>query len=469
MNKKIFFALTIYLALSGGCTLAPEYKRPQAPIPGKWSIQPSSESTASQSNKSAVNDTPWRKMITDDKLREVIEIALANNRDLRLAALNVKRARAVYGIQRAALFPAIDATAGGSKQRIPAAISATGNAQTPEQYYVNLGVMSWEVDFFGRIRSLRHSALESFLATEQARRAAQILTISSVTDAYLSLAADRQSLGLASSSFQTEKKLLSLVQQQYEVGLASEIDVAREQTLVDAARSDMFRDIQQVAKDENALNFLTGSPIPDRLQPESLNRIAGFTQLFPDLSSKVLLQRPDVLEAESLLKAANANIGAARAALFPSISLTATTGTASNELSGLFTSGSETWNFAPQINIPIFNAGLWSALTVTKTDREIALTQYEKVIQAAFREVADALAVRGTVDEQIAAQQSLVNASNRVWALSEARFQEGIDSYLGVLDARRSLYAAQQGLVGLQLVKMTNQIQLYAVLGGGAD
>ncbi len=340
---------------------------------------------------------------------------------------------------------------------------------TLEQYGVNLGISSWEIDFFGRIRSLEKKALEEYFATEQARRSAQILLVSEVANAYLTLAADRENLKLAQSTLESQQAAYNLIRRRFEVGLAPELDLRQAQTRVDAARVDVARYTELVAQDENALNLLAGSLVPADLLPEELSVVKPLPDVSPGTSSAVLLRRPDILQAENLLKAANANIGAARAAFFPRISLTSAIGSASGDLSGLFKSGSFVWNYAPQIVLPIFDARTWSALKVTKVDKEIAVAQYEKAIQGAFREVADALARRGTVGDQMAAQQSLVDATAKTYRLSTARYEKGIDIYLNVLDAQRSLYTAQQGLIAIRLAKLTNQVRLYAVLGGGGD
>ena len=455
----------------GGCSLAPAYTRPDAPIPPVWPTGPAYQDQQPTGTAPHAPDLAWREFFVDEGLQSVIQTALDNNRDLRLAALNVQRARAVYGIQRAALFPALDATANGSKKRVPADISSSGERHTAEQYDINLGVYAWEIDFFGRLSSLRDQALEAFLATEEARRSAQILLISAVGDAYLTLAADREALQLTQRTFEAHQDTFNLVKRRYDVGLATELDLNFAQTQVDIARRDMTRYTQRVAQDENALNFLVGNPSPlsTGSLPEHLAGIKPFKTIEAGISSEVLLRRPDILQAEHELKAANANIGAARASLFPRISLTTSVGTASAELSGLFEAGSGTWLFAPQVVMPVFDARLWSALEVTKAEQEIALVQYEKAIQTAFREAADTLAVQGTVDEELAAQESLVRATAKTYRLSEARYLEGIDNYLGVLVAQRSLFAAQQGLVALNLIKRANQVRLYAVLGGGAQ
>jgi multidrug efflux system outer membrane protein len=362
----------------------------------------------------------------------------------------------------------VNAAGSLSKQRLPADVSGTGQPETITQYGVNLGISSWELDFFGRVRSLKDRALEQYLATEQARRGAQISLVAEVANAYLTLATDRESLKLAQSTLEAQQATYNLIKRRYEVGASSELDLRQSQTRVDAARVDIARYTGQVALDENALNLLIGSPVPAELLPGELGAVTTMQDITPGLSSEVLQRRPDILQAENQLKAANANIGAARAAFFPRITLTTNIGTISAELSGLFKSGQDTWTFAPQIILPIFDAGSrWANLKVAKADREIALTQYEKAIQVAFREVADALAKRGTVGDQMEAQQSLVQATAVSYRLSDARYIRGIDSYLTVLDAQRSLYSAQQGLISLRLARLTSLVTLYKVLGGG--
>ena len=391
---------------------------------------------------------------------------MKNNRDLRMAALNVERARALYGIQRAELLPTVETGVTASKQDVR--ISGSTGLVTLKEFDVNLGISSWEIDFFGRIRSLGKKALEEYFATEQARSSAQILLVSGVANAYLTLAADRENLKLAQSTLESQQAGYKLIRRRFEVGIVPELDLRQAQTRVDAARRDVARFTEQAAQDENALNLLAGSMVPADLLPEVLSLVKPLPDVSPGTSSEVLLRRPDILQAENLLKAANANIGAARAAFFPRISLTTAIGSASGDLSGLFKSGSFVWNYAPQIVLPIFDARTWSALKVTKVDKEIALAQYEKAIQGAFREVADALARRGTMGDQMEAQQSLVDASAKTYRLSTLRYEKGIDIYLNVLDAQRSLYAAQQGLIAIRLAKLANQVRLYAVLGGAA-
>ena len=468
MNKNAFLLLLGIAIVPAGCTMAPKYARPIAPVPAEWPTGVAYQvGQPPATNAPEATNLRWQEFFSDAKLQQVIGTALTNNRDLRMAVLNVERARAMYGIQRGELWPALNAVGSGSKQRIPADLSSSGNRQTVERYDANLGVASWEIDFFGRIRSLKDRALEEYLATGQARRSAQILLVSSVANAYLTLAADRENLKLSETTLTTQEGAYNLIKRRRDLGLAPELDLYRVQTQVDAARVDVARFRQLVAQDENALNLLVGSPAPSELLPTELSDVTPPKEISPGISSEVLLRRPDVLQAESLLRAAYADIGAARAAFFPRISLTAAVGTASGELSGLFKSGSGVWSYAPQIVMPIFDARTWSAHQAAKVQQEIAVTQYEKAIQNAFKEVADALAVRSTVDQQLSAQQSLVHAVAETYRLSNSRYDKGIDSYLGVLDAQRSLYAAQQGLVYLRLAKLANQVRLYAVLGGG--
>ena len=462
-------ALSVILMILflGGCTMAPTYTRPTPPIPSNWPSGEAYKKAEVATDAPMATELRWQEFFIDGQLQKVIAISLLNNRDLRIAALSVEKAQAMYGIQRAALFPTIDVVGSGVRERVPADIADKGRAKIAEQYSVDLGVLSWEIDLFGRIRSLKDKALEEYLATEHARRGTQISLISAVAGAYLLLAADQENLKLAQSTLAAQKASYDLIQRRYDVGLTNELDLRRSQTQVDSARRDVALYMQLVAQDENALNLLVGSPMPAELLPPDLGSVAPLKDISPGMSSAILLRRPDILAAEHRLKAANANIGAARAAFFPGIFLTTTVGTVSNELSGLFKAGAATWSFIPQATMPIFDARLWAALRGVKVEREIAVAQYEKAIQTAFKETADALAQRGTVGDQVAAQESLVQASTDTYNLTNARYTKGIDSYLSVLDAQRSLFSAQQGLIALRLARLTNQVRLYAVLGGG--
>ena len=469
MKKTAFFGVIGVVLLVGGCMLAPEYNRPDTSVSDAWPTGAAYANPSAVETVDSVTSLTWREFFPDPKMQHVISTALTNNLDLRLAALNVERARALYGIQRAELYPSIGVTGGGSKQRSSSDLTAPGEPRTTKQFNANVGMIAWEIDFFGRIRSLKERALQEYLATEEARRSAQIAMVAEVARVYLTLAADRENLHLAQVTLETQQGAYDLIRRQYDLGVSTELDLRRSQTQVDTAKRNMAIYTQQVAQDQNALNLLAGSPLPEDLLPENLTGVIPPRELSPGLSSEILLNRPDILATENRLKGAYARIGAARAAFFPRISLTTAFGFASDELSGLFGVGSDTWSFAPQISMPIFDARTWAAYRVSKADREIVLTQYEKSIQTAFREVADSLAVRGTVDQQIVAQQSIVDSSQKIYDVSNELYTQGVSGYLGVLDAHRTLYTAQQGLIFLHLTRQINQVRLYAVLGGGKD
>ena len=446
------------LALGGCVNMAPKLPEAQPAIPAAW---PLPAETAAQNDAA---DIGWRQFYTDPRLVSLIEQALKNNRDLRVAVLNVEKARALYRVQRADRLPSVGVTA--QQQRVG---GSGGAQQVGPEYSVSLGVTDFELDLFGRVRSLSTGALERYLAEGEASRSAQLSLIAEVANAWLTLAADQESLRVAKATRENQEASFKLTQQRHALGGASSLDVSQAQTTVEAARSDMARYAGQVAQDTNALRLLIGGPFDDTLLPAGLDdRVTMLGGLPAGLPSDVLLRRPDIRQAEHLLRAANANIGAARAAFFPSIRLTGSIGTASNELSGLFDSGTRMWSFTPQINLPIFQGGrLRAQLAGAKADQQIALAQYEKAIQAGFREVADALALTGTLAEQRQAQEALVGAASRADELSRARYKAGKDSYLVALDAQRALYAAQQQLVATRLAEQTNRVTLYKVLGGG--
>ncbi len=470
MNRNFYILVCVLVCgmFLAGCTMAPKYTRPAAPVPSQWPTGSAYTQTDVKPGTPVSPEYGWREFFTDPKLQRVISLALTDNRDLRLAALNVEMARAMYGVRRAELFPSAYGSASGVRQRASAQLPRMpGQPRTTERYDVNLGIASWEIDFFGRIRSLKDAALQEYFASEHARRAARLSIISAVAQVYMALAADREALALAQSTYATQKAAFELVQRQYAAGVATELDLRQAQIPLDTAVREVARYTQLVAQDENALNLLVGMPVPAELLPTNLASITPPPEISAGLPSDVLLQRPDVLQAEAMLKAAYANVGAARAAFFPRISLTTAFGAASAELSNLFKHGSDTWSYGAQALMPIFDARTWSGLKVSKVQRKLALTQYERTIQNAFRDVADALAARGTIDQQVAAQQSLVTALADAYRLAQARFERGIDSYLNVLDAQRALFAAEQGLVSLRLAQLASRVQLYAVLGGG--
>ncbi len=467
MNKKLILLLLTIMILAG-CTMAPKYIRPAAPVPGAWPSGPAYQKTEGDTSGKAAAEVPWQEFFIDPQLQKLITLALANNRDLRIAALNIERVQALYQIQRADLFPTIAAFGSGTDQRVPESISGTGQPLSVHQYSAGLGFSAYELDLFGRVRSLKSQALEQFFATEEARRSLQISLVAEVAGTYLTLASDLERLKLAQDTLVNQEAAYQLSKSRFEAGVSSALDLYQAQTSVDTARVDIARYTSLVAQDENALALVIGSPVPADVLPGGLSVITALKEFSPGLPSDTLLRRPDIIQAEHLLIGANANIGAARAAFFPRISLTTDIGTFSTELSGLFKGGTTGWSFMPQITLPIFDGGRNRAnLKVSKVDREIFVAQYEKAIQSAFREVADALAQRGTIDDQFTAQQSLTQATAESYRLSQARYEKGVDSYLTVLDSQRSLYGAQQSLISVRLARLINQVTLYKVLGGG--
>jgi len=466
--KKTLISMAA-LALLAGCSLAPTYERPAAPTPASWPTGPSYKADAAGANAQPVADIAWRDFFADARLRQVIELALANNRDLRVSILNIEKARATYGIERAALIPSLSASGGQSATRVPNNQSPNGEGSITRQYTANLGVSAYELDFFGRVRSLSDSALEQYLSTEEARRAQQISLVAEVASSYLNLVADQQRLAVAQQTLQSQQSSYELAKRRFDAGATSGLDKYDAQTSVELARSDVATYTSQVAIDQNALTLLVGSGVPAELLPQAeFGAVTALADVPAGLPSDVLQRRPDVLAAERTLRAANANIGAARAAFFPRISLTATAGSLSNNLSGLFKGGSGTWSFLPQISLPIFDGGVNRAnLDIAKVDREISVAQYEKAIQVAFREVSDALAQRGTIDERLQSQEALVEASGRSYTIQEARYKQGAETYLNALISQRALYSAQQSLITARLSKSTNLVTLYKVLGGG--
>lgn len=457
------------LMLMAGCSLAPVYERPAAPVTTGWPAGPAYQPDTAASNAQPAADILWRDFFTDTQLRSVIALALTNNRDLRIASLNIDLARARYGIERAALLPNLSVNGSDSAMHTPASLSTTGNAKTTREYNVSLGMASYELDFFGRVRSLSEAALQLYLGTEEARNAAQITLVAEVAVDYLNLIADQDLLQLARQTLKSQQVSYDLSERRFKAGTSSGVDISLAQTSVATARSDVALYTSAVALDQNALVLVVGSPVPDALLPsDTIGKLTTLAAIPSGLPSDLLQRRPDVREAERILRSDNANIGAARAAFFPSISLTASAGTASTKLSGLFKGGSSTWSFLPQINIPIFDAGVNRAnLDIAKTERSISVASYDKAIQVAFREVSDALAQRGTLGERLAAQQMLVDASQQGYVIYQARYKQGADTYLNALISQRALYAAQQSLISTRLLNQTNQVTLYKVLGGG--
>lgn len=448
------------------CSLAPKYERPALPLEtAAWPQGQAYGESAGQGLAAA--DMGWQTFFHDPALKQLIALALENNRELRVAALNVDAYRAQYRIQRSELFPSLDATGNGTRQRMPGDLSPSGVAGISSQYDVGTS-MAYELDFFGRIRSLNQQALEEYLATDQARRSVHISLVADVAQAYLAWQADQALLEVAQHTLQTNEKTLSLIQSSFDVGVASALEVRQARTTVDEARAYVQRYTRLVAVDVNGLRMLVGGPLPADL-PEGLKLDSQvFTPVPAGLPSDLLQRRPDILAAEHRLIGANANIGAARAAFFPRISLTGSAGTASSQISGLFEGGSGAWAFMPSISIPIFNAGrLGANLDYAQIQSDIRVAQYEQTIQSAFREVSDSLAARGTYGKQLQAQRELVENTTEYFNLAQQRYDEGVDSYLNVLDAQRLLFTSQQQYIQDRLAQLNSDIDLYKALGGG--
>jgi len=452
-------ALAVSLVLSGCSTLEPRSTEVAPAIPAQW---PAAATAGAQGAAMAdVADIGWRDFFVDPRLQAVITQSLENNRDLRVAVLNVERARAQYRIQRADRVPAIGAQ--GQMTR------SGGDAPVTEQFSANLGVVEFELDLFGRVRNLSQAALQQYFAEAANRRSAQLSLVAEVANAWLTLGADSEQLRIAQATLATYEDSLRLTEARRQLGGASALELSQTRTLVETARTDVARFAGQVAQDRNALVLLAGGPVDAALLPQAeVTDVASVRPLPAGVPGDVLLRRPDVMAAEHVLLSANANIGAARAAFFPSISLTGNIGSASSELSGLFDSGTRVWSFIPKLNLPIFQGGkLRANLGMATADRDIALAQYEKAIQSGFREAADALALNESLDAQLSSQQALVAAAEQAQRLSQARYDAGLDSFLTLLDARRTAYTARQSLVSTQLAQQSNQVALYKVLGGG--
>jgi len=437
-----------------GCSMMPTYERPAAPVPGAWPYESASAGTAAA-------ELDWQAFFADARVRQLIATALRNNRDLRVAVLNIEQARAQYDIRRADRFPTVNAAVTGS--RTPASDGGTNSA-----YTAGLAVTAWEIDLFGRVASLSEAALAQYLGTEEGRKAAQVSLVASVANTWLALVADEELLALTRQTLTTREESLRLTRLRFENGAASELDFRQSQSLFEGARVALAQQQRQRAQDLNALALLLGEPVPADLQAPATLASVALPDLPAGMPSEVLARRPDVRQAEQQLIAANANIGAARAAFFPRISLTAGVGSASSQLSGLFKGGSWGWTAAPQLLLPIFDAGRNNAnLRSASVSRDIALAQYEKAIQSAFREVADSLAARATLGEQLQAQGNVAEAEAVRFRLSELRYNNGVSSYLDLLDAQRSLFAARQTLIQTRLAQLQNQVLLYRALGGG--
>ena len=470
MSTRAFGALLVAIVVSiAGCSLQPVYERPAAAVTATY---PSGEAYKAADGKSASTappavDTGWRDFMTDPRLQRLIEIGLANNRDLRVAALNVAQMQAQYRIQRAAQFPQIDGFADLASARTPASVSTTHSAVVRHDYSVGAS-LGWELDFFGRLQSLKDQALQQYFATAQARKAVEILLVAEIADEYLTLLADDELIAVTQKTLDSAQASYKLTAIQFHAGTGTELAVSQAETVVEQAKANYAAQVRARAQAENALVLLLGQPLPADLPAPVALADQTLADIPADLPSDLLTRRPDIMQAEATLRGANANIGAARAAFFPSISLTGSVGTESAALAGLFKGGSLAWSFLPSITLPIFSAGkLKAELDVATVQKDIDIAQYEKAIQTAFREVADGLAARGTYDDEVASLGRYTQAEQHSLDLSELRFRGGVDTYLNVLTAQTALYNAQLTEVSVRLARLTNLVDLYRSLGGG--
>lgn len=442
--------------LLAGCSFIPTYERPAAPVPDAFAYPSATEGTPAA-------QLDWQKFFADEKLRGLMSAALANNRDLRVALLNVEQARAQYDIRRADIFPTVGVAA--SATRAPSAV----NGQQATTYQAGLALSAWELDFFGRLRSLSEAAVAQYLATEEGSRAAQTTLLSSVANAWLSLVADEELLALTQETLRTRQETLRLTKLRFDNGVSSELDFRLADSLFQTARASFAQQQRQRALDLNTLGLLVGQPLPTDFASGTTMAAVALPDVPAGVPSDVLAARPDVRQAEQQLVSANANIGAARAAFFPRISLTAAAGRASSELSGLFDGGGKwAYTVAPQLLLPIFDAGRNAAgLRSANVARDIAVAQYERSIQQAFKEVSDALAGRATLGDQLEAQAAVAEAESVRVRLSQMRYDAGVSSSLDLLDAQRSFFTARQAEIQTRLARLQNQVLLYRSLGGG--
>ena len=450
-------ALTTLVASLVACgAMAPDYQRPAAPVPAQFPVMGETAAT-----KTAASDVPWQSFFADASLQKLIQIALDNNRDLRVALLNVEQARALVDSRKADRWPTLNAGLGVTR-------GAVANGAVTTSISAGVLVTSYEIDLFDRLRSQTDVAFAQYLANSEASKAVQISLIGAVANSYFALQADSALLDLAQKTLATREDSTRLIQLRFDKGASSQLDLSQAQSLLESARVSVAQSTRQRLLDVNALNLLLGQAAPPELTAAGAQTQLSLQELPVGLSSEVLLRRPDVVQAEQLLLAANANIGAARAAFFPKILLTANAGSVSSELANLFSDGTFGWSLAPQLLLPIFDAGRNQAnLAVAKVSRDVAVAQYEKAIQSAFREVADALAGRATLGEQMRAQQAQAVAETERARLTELRYKNGASSYLEVLDAQRSLFASEQAALQLQAQSQQNLATLYRVLGGG--
>lgn len=452
------------LSLLTGCSFTPHYVRPAMPVPTQW---PSALQSATGSG-TAADGIGWKQFYTAPQIQRLIQLGLDNNRDLRQAALNVEAFRAQYRIQHADLLPTIGANATGSLERLPANVSTTGQSGVFHEYGLTVGVSSYELDIFGRIRSLNQAALQNYLATREARRTVQISLVADIGISFLTLETDRQRLAVGEQTLDNYRSALGLIDKALAAGTATALDRRQEETLIASTQADVESYRRTVTQDINALQLLVGTTLPAGFDDGFAIADGVVTPVPAGLPSDLLDRRPDIMEAEHQLLASNANIGAAKAAFFPQITLTGSGGTLSAAVSSLFAGGQGAWTFAPQISVPIFSGGrLKGNLAYAKAERDIEVAAYQKAIQVAFREVADGLAARSTFGDQLRAQQSEIRSAQAYLDLANRGYQAGIQNYLVVLDAQRTVFSARQQYLVSRLAQLTSEVSLYKALGGG--
>ena len=469
MRSSIFGLISAMLGLAAlaGCNFAPHYERPAPAIPTSW---PAGDAYL-RATEATLPRLSYRDIFRDPALQALIERALANNQDVRVALANVAFARGQLRVQRSQLLPRIDGSASVTVGESGATRSSAGGGSSggsSANYELGVGLTAFEIDLFGRVRSLSDSALQDYLATEAAVRTARLTLIAEVANAYLILATDRSLLAIARDTATTAARSVELTRARLSGGIAPRTELRQAETVLAQARSDAANLTAIVAQDRNALELLIGAPVRDADLATSIESVDGsLGELPPGLDSSILLRRPDVVQAEHQLRAANALIGAARAAFFPKISLTAVAGLASDALSSLFTAGAFVWSVQPSVLLPIFDAGANSGnLEATIAQRDAAVALYQKTVQTSFREVSDALARRGTIGDQYEAQEQLVAAALDSYALADARYREGIDPFLSSLVAQLTLYSARRSLASTRLVRAGNLVELFRALGG---
>lgn len=463
INTRDFSVALLASLLLGGCTLMPAYEKPQAPIATSYPRPDLPEPTGV-----SVTSVDWQSFFGDEKLRSMISTALVNNRDLLLALRRVEEAQALHGIQRADRLPGVSGTASGSRSRLPADLSPTGSEIISSQYQVALATSAWEIDLLGRVRSLEAASLESYLATAEAHRAVQVSVIEQVASSYLVERELDERTALAERTIQTRQEAKRIAQRRFEVGSAARVDAVQAEILLSQAHAELTVLQRLREQNHNALEVLVGGTLPTERRLLSSIEVGFVSNLAAGLPSRILTQRPDLRAAERRLKAANANIGVARAAFFPRIALTGSLGTASSELDGLFKGGSGVWSFAPSMTLPLFDGGRNQAgLDLAQARSDLAVADYERSVQNAFREVADALAERHWLTEQIQVQRITLEAQRERGRIAGLRYQHGAATYLEVLDAERDLFAVEQALIQTRRASLASGIKLYAALGGG--